>query len=106
MFDLHVHSSCSDGVKTPEELAAMASGTGLCAVALTDHDTVDGTAEFLKACGTHPGLTGIAGVELSADSERGSLHILGLGIDASNSHDALDDTLACAGVFFKLLEQP
>ena len=92
MFDLHVHSSCSDGVKTPEELASMASDTGLCAVALTDHDTVDGTAAFLKACGTHPGLTGIAGVELSADSERGSLHILGLGIDASN--EALLETLS------------
>lgn len=84
MFDLHVHSCCSDGVKTPAELAAMAAGSGLLAVALTDHDTVDGTAGFLEACESHPGLTGIAGVELSADSERGSLHILGLGIDASN----------------------
>ncbi|MBR3086091.1 MAG: PHP domain-containing protein [Kiritimatiellae bacterium] len=89
MFDLHVHSNCSDGVQTPEEIVAMAASSGLSAVALTDHDTVDGTAGFLKACKAHPGLVGIAGVELSASSDRGTLHILGLGVDASNE-DLLD----------------
>lgn len=92
MFDLHVHSNCSDGVKTPAELADMAAGAGLRVVALTDHDTVDGVAEFLRACKAHPGLVGVAGVELSASSERGTLHILGLGIDPSN--EALLDALS------------
>lgn len=84
MFDLHMHSSRSDGAKSPGELAAMAAGAGLAAAALTDHDTVDGVHDFLEACRAHGVRTGVAGVELSAKSDRGTLHILGLGIDASN----------------------
>lgn len=85
MIDLHSHSNRSDGVKAPHELAEAASLSGLSAIALTDHDTVDGTGEFLKACDGLDGMTGIAGVEFSAESERGTLHILGLGLDASNT---------------------
>lgn len=92
MIDLHIHSNCSDGVKAPEAIAEMASAKGISAAALTDHDTLDGTAAFLRACAGHPGLTGIAGVEFSAESDRGPLHILGLGVDASNI--ALRETLA------------
>lgn len=85
MFDLHVHSNCSDGTKSPAELVSMAVAQGLQAIALTDHDTVDGVPEFLEACRAATGLVGVAGVELSADSDHGTLHILGLGVDASNS---------------------
>lgn len=84
MVDFHTHSTFSDGVKTPTELAGQAAAAGIAAIALTDHDTTDGTAEFLKACSEHRGLTGVAGVEFSAESDRGSLHMLGLGVDASN----------------------
>lgn len=84
MIDLHLHSTCSDGAKRPEELVALAAARGLRAIALTDHDTVDGAADFLRACKSRPELVGLAGVELSAKSEHGTLHILGLGIDASN----------------------
>ena len=42
MVDLHVHSTCSDGTFTPEELVDYAIQKGLTAFALTDHDTVNG----------------------------------------------------------------
>ena len=43
-IDLHVHSTCSDGTRTPTELVALASSIGLSAFALTDHDSTDGVA--------------------------------------------------------------
>ena len=47
MIDLHMHSTCSDGTLTPEELVAAALDLGLEAAALTDHDTIDGIDEAL-----------------------------------------------------------
>ncbi|MBR0056527.1 MAG: PHP domain-containing protein, partial [Kiritimatiellae bacterium] len=84
MIDLHIHSSNSDGVLPAAELARRAAAAGLSAAALTDHDTIDGTSAFLEACAEGGAVTGIAGVEFSAASEHGTLHILGLGVDASN----------------------
>jgi len=46
MIDLHTHSDFSDGSLSPEALAALAAESGLTAVALTDHDTMAGTARF------------------------------------------------------------
>ena len=46
-IDLHVHSNCSDGTCTPEELVDLAAGQGLVAFALTDHDTVAGVKEAI-----------------------------------------------------------
>ena len=45
-IDLHTHSTASDGTFTPSEVAHKAHKTGLSAVALTDHDTINGLAEF------------------------------------------------------------
>ena len=47
--DLHTHSSASDGTDSPRELVAHARELGLRAIALTDHDTVDGVKEALAA---------------------------------------------------------
>ncbi len=82
MIDLHVHSTNSDGSETPEELVLRGRQTGLTALALTDHDNMGGAEEFLNACRTQ-GMTGIAGVEISADVEEGhgTLHILGYGVN-------------------------
>ena len=82
MIDLHLHSTNSDGTDTPEELVIRGRQIGLTAMALTDHDTMGGVREFLAACRTHR-MTGIAGVEISADVEEGTgtLHILGYGLD-------------------------
>ncbi len=80
MIDLHVHSTFSDGSLRPTQLAEEAAKAGLHAVALTDHDTVDGIPEFLGAC-ERMGVLGIPGIELSIDVPRGTLHMLGYWID-------------------------
>ncbi|EHJ47721.1 PHP domain protein [Solidesulfovibrio carbinoliphilus subsp. oakridgensis] len=77
LIDLHTHSTASDGSLFPSQLVALAAQNGLAALALTDHDTLDGLAEARTAGRVH-GLEIIAGVELSvADGDRG-VHILGL----------------------------
>ena len=76
-IDLHVHSSySSDGEVPPARLVEMAAELGLTAVALADHDTVDGLGEFAEA-GTRSGIETVPGVELTADHGGGYLHILG-----------------------------
>lgn len=80
VIDLHVHSDVSDGTYTPTELVEYALKKGLTAMALTDHDTVDGVEEALRAAeGT--GLELIPGVELSAEYRGRDIHILGLYLD-------------------------
>lgn len=80
VIDLHVHSDASDGTYTPTELVEYALKKGLTAMALTDHDTVDGVEEAVKAAeGT--GLELIPGVELSAEYRGRDIHILGLYLD-------------------------
>ena len=82
MIDLHLHSTNSDGSETPEELVALGRRAGVTALALTDHDSMDGVSDFLAACRSE-GMTGIAGVEISAAVEEGhgTLHILGYGVN-------------------------
>ncbi len=76
-IDLHTHTSASDGTMSPSELVRLAASTGLKAVAITDHDTVDGLEEALQA-GTENNLEVIPGCELSVDFPSGHMHILGL----------------------------
>ncbi len=78
--DLHVHSTASDGSSSPREVVAEAKARGLRAIALTDHDTIEGLEEALAA-GAELGLEVIPGVEISADHNPGSMHILGYFID-------------------------
>lgn len=75
--DLHMHSTASDGARAPEEVAAAARDAGLAAIALTDHDTVDGVPAA-RAAGERLGLRVITGVELSAEDEGREIHLLGL----------------------------
>ena len=80
LVDLHMHSSASDGVFAPAELMARAAEAGVELVALTDHDTVDGLPEAQAAaerCGMH----WISGVELSAQWQGHTVHVLGYGFD-------------------------
>ena len=68
--DLHTHSTASDGALPPEEVVAAARAAGLAAIALTDHDALDGVAPA-RAAGERLGVRVIAGTELSAyDGER------------------------------------
>jgi predicted metal-dependent phosphoesterase TrpH len=75
--DLHTHSTASDGALPPAEVVAAAAHAGLAAIALTDHDTLDGVAEA-RAEGARQGVRVIPGVELSATSGEGEVHLLGL----------------------------
>lgn len=78
--DLHVHSNRSDGSLSPSDLVLEAKKKGLCAFALTDHDTVDGIDEALLAA-QDSGITLIPGIELSTEYEGKDIHIVGLLID-------------------------
>ena len=91
LIDLHTHSTASDGSYAPAEVVRLAKEGGLAAVALTDHDTIDGVAEAVAA-GEKYGVEVIPGVEISARFPGGSMHILGLYIDYTNGH--LDKRLA------------
>lgn len=79
--DLHIHSIYSDGVHTPTELVRMAAAKGLRAIALSDHDSVEGIDEALAAGAEH-GVEVIPAVELSV-AFRGhrDVHLLGYCID-------------------------
>lgn len=92
-IDLHVHSTASDGTLTPAEIIRHACDLEMAAIALTDHDTVDGVKQILQS-GLPPCLHFLSGVELStAPPERypcrGSLHLLGFGFRHDDQELAL-----------------
>ena len=75
--DLHIHSNFSDGTMTPAELVALAETQNVSAVALCDHNTVDGLSDFQKAA-KNSNITAINGIEISTEYNGTELHILGL----------------------------
>lgn len=79
--DLHVHSDKSDGSETPARLVELAFEKGLCAFALTDHDTTAGLKEAIRA-GEQKGIEVIPGIEFSTEYKNKDIHIVGLFIDA------------------------
>ena len=79
--DLHLHSTASDGLLSPEDVVRKSAEHGLTTIAITDHDTVDGIAPALTAARAFPGLKVIPGVEISTDVPNGEVHILGYFID-------------------------
>lgn len=90
MIDLHTHSTFSDGSFSPEDLVRTCAEAGLTGVALTDHDTVEGVPRFMAACEAH-GITGVPGVEISADVEKGGMHMLGYFVEPAS--ESLEATL-------------
>lgn len=75
--DLHTHSTASDGTVSPRELVEQARQMGLGAVALTDHNTLTGLAEFVQAAqGTT--VRAVPGIEISTEFEGHEVHIVGL----------------------------
>jgi predicted metal-dependent phosphoesterase TrpH len=75
VIDLHVHSTASDGSDPPARIIGRAAAAGLEAVALTDHDTVEGLAEARAAAAEH-GIRLIPGCELSCEVPTGTMHLL------------------------------
>lgn len=89
MIDLHLHSSFSDGTKTPSELIDIAIQRNMHAIALTDHDTIQGMEEFLKYGESFPIIL-IPGIEITIKDEPErellDVHILGLNFDHKSFH--------------------
>ncbi|MGH9016626.1 MAG: PHP domain-containing protein, partial [Acidimicrobiales bacterium] len=83
MIDLHTHSTVSDGSESPGRIVEMAAAAGCRAVALTDHDSLDGLAAAREAAG-RVGITVVAGCEVSCRKPAvpgprplaGSVHVL------------------------------
>jgi predicted metal-dependent phosphoesterase TrpH len=78
--DLHLHTTWSDGRWEPRRVVDEAAKRGLAAIAITDHDVVGGIAEARQAAREH-GISFLTGVELTADWDGRTVHILGYGID-------------------------
>lgn len=76
-IDLHTHSLASDGTDSPALLVRNAAAAGLCAIAVTDHDTVGGLSAA-EAQGIQSGIEVLRGCELSARNGVSEMHILGL----------------------------
>ena len=79
MIDLHIHTTCSDGGLTPREVVDRAARAGLRAIAITDHDGVDGNAEAEDA-GRELGVAVVPGVEISTRWDDLTIHLLGYGL--------------------------
>ncbi len=94
--DLHMHTNCSDGLLSPEELVAAAKQAGLGYIAITDHDTVDGICQLYEQ-GLYPasGIKIIPGIEFSAHHPESEIHILGYNVDIYNRElrDRLNDVV-------------
>ncbi|MFC1874976.1 PHP domain-containing protein [Chloroflexota bacterium] len=83
-IDLHIHTTASDGRFSPEEIVRKAAGLDLSAIAICDHDTVDGIAPALAAAKAFPTLKVIPGVEVSTLAPGNEVHMLGYFIDCAD----------------------
>ena len=77
MLDLHIHSTASDGTLTPTRIVALAKRRGFSLISVTDHDTMEGVEEALRA-GEEYGVEVVPGVEISAGVDL-EVHMLGYG---------------------------
>ena len=84
LFDLHCHSTVSDGLLSPPDLVAHAAKRGVKVLALTDHDDLGGLQAAREAALQH-GIKFVNGVEISVTWKRRTLHIVGLKIDINNA---------------------
>src|SRR5439155_11023032 len=82
-IDLHVHTTFSDGTFEPAETVRRAAELGLAGVGITDHDTTDGLPEAAQACATI-GIDLVPGIELSAEFDGASIHVLAYRLDPAN----------------------
>lgn len=86
-IDLHTHTTASDGTYTPSALVDYAISKELAAIAITDHDTIDGIAPAKRHLGDSKALEIISGIEFSTNAPhlKSDIHILGLYIDENNA---------------------
>lgn len=79
-YDLHTHSTCSDGTLPPASLIEYAAERGVGCIALTDHDSIDGL-DAAAARARDLGIGFVTGVEISTIWAGHTIHVVGLGID-------------------------
>ncbi len=79
-LDLHIHTTASDGLLSPQEVVGLAADGGLDVVAITDHDTVAGIASAIDAAAVSS-LRLIPGIEVSSNDKGSEYHILGYFVD-------------------------
>ncbi len=79
-YDLHTHTTCSDGVLSPEELILKAKSAGLSGLSITDHDTLSAYTQETFEIAEKAGMQLIVGVELSTFHEHVSVHLLGYNV--------------------------
>lgn len=77
--DLHMHTTCSDGMRAPEEVVELAIAGGLDVISITDHDNTQGVGPALRAAGGR--IRVIPGVEMSTRFRDESIHVLGYFVD-------------------------
>ena len=82
--DLHLHTNFSDGTYSPEELTAHGKRLGFRALALSDHDTVEGCARMAQACAME-GIEFIPAAELTAELDGNELHLLAYFVDTTDA---------------------
>ncbi|MBN1691689.1 MAG: PHP domain-containing protein [Dehalococcoidia bacterium] len=76
-FDLHLHTTGSDGRLTPSQMVALAFERGLEVISITDHDSISGVGEAMAAAAEAGKMTVVPGVEINTDLATGELHVLG-----------------------------
>ena len=81
--DLHIHTNCSDGIFTPEDIVDMAKQRGLDCIAITDHDTFEGVARA-QAHAKEVGLKYLVGAEISSVVDGVDVHMLAYNVDISS----------------------
>lgn len=89
--DLHVHTTCSDGALSPEDIVKKASNSGVTVLAITDHDTTEAYLRAEKEA-TLRGIRLITGVEISCFENNREVHLLGYNFDIKN--EKLQERLA------------
>jgi hypothetical protein len=84
LFDLHCHSTASDGVLSPAMLVQRAVGQGVDCLSLTDHDELSGL-EDARTAAQGTGLKLVPGVEVSITWGKATVHIVGLHVNPANA---------------------
>ena len=84
MIDLHLHTTASDGRRTPAELVHWVALAGVTVMAVTDHDTTAAVAE-VRAAAAKRGIEAISGIEITAVERSRDIHMLGYFFDAENA---------------------
>ena len=84
MIDLHLHTTASDGRRTPAELVHWASVAGVTVMAVTDHDTTAAIAE-VRTAAARRGIETVSGIEITAIEGGRDIHMLGYFFDAEHA---------------------